>query len=34
LISMIITIIAAFISYLRGPKPEWTENLKEIKEEV
>ncbi|HNT00872.1 MAG TPA: MFS transporter, partial [Candidatus Saccharicenans sp.] len=34
LISMIITIIAAFISYLRGPKPEWSENLKEIKEEV
>jgi len=34
LISMIITIIAAFISYLRGPKPEWNENLKEIKEEV
>ncbi|HRD02179.1 MAG TPA: MFS transporter [Candidatus Saccharicenans sp.] len=34
LISMIITLIAAFISYLRGPKPEWSENLKEIKEEV
>ncbi|MDD8020811.1 MAG: MFS transporter [Acidobacteriota bacterium] len=33
LISMIITLLASFISYLRGPKPEWSENLKEIKTE-
>jgi EmrB/QacA subfamily drug resistance transporter len=34
LISMVITLIASFISYLRGPKPDWSENLHEIKEEL
>lgn len=30
LISMLFSLIAALISYLRGPKPEWNENQKKI----
>lgn len=33
LISMIFSLIASFISYLRGPKPNWNENPHKIKTE-
>ncbi|AFK86646.1 MULTISPECIES: MFS transporter [Thermoanaerobacterium] len=33
LISMIFSLIASFISYLRGPKPDWNQNSHKIKTE-